>query len=256
MNRHRVPAWQASSSTPFTSAPYPYNSCTFPLPSAQVYSENIVGYNTVVPDGPYSMVGISFAECAGGSLMLEKLTGTFSSGDEIQIPYTTENGFDFVSYQYLTMDNDGMDNGWYDLGWDYVGDTVQLPQGSAVWYYSASGSGNVSVSGEVSKLPFSQTFSDPYTMVASGFPVAFNPNDAQFSWSMSSGDEIQVPYTTENGFDFVSYQYLTMDNDGMDDGWYDLGWGLLEGNIVSVGQGFWVYSQNGGSVTEVSPIAE
>ena len=34
MNRHRIPTWKASSSTPFTSAPYPYNSCTFPLPSA------------------------------------------------------------------------------------------------------------------------------------------------------------------------------------------------------------------------------
>ena len=188
--------------------------------------------------------------------MLDKLTGTFSSGDEIQIPYTTMNGFDFVTYQYLTMDDDGMDDGWYDGDWSPVGDTVQLPQGNAVWYYSASGSGDVLVSGEVSKLPFTKTFSDPYTMTASGFPIAFNPNATKFSWGMSSGDEIQVPYTTANGFDFVTYQYLTMDNDGMDDGWYDGDWNLLASNIADVGQGFWVYAPNGGLMTELSPVAE
>ena len=205
------------------------------------------------------MVGFSFTECSGGVLTLDRLTGAFSSGDEIQVPFVMANGTstDFVTYQYLTLDNDGMDDGWYDLGWDYVGDMVELPQGSAVWYYSVSGSGDITVSGEVSKLPFAKTFSDRYTMAASGFPTEFDPNAAKFSWNMSSGDEIQVPFTMANGSstDFVTYQYLTMDNDGMDDGWYDLGWGEIS-SIADVGQGFWVYAPAGGSVTEISPIAE
>ena len=229
-----------------------------PLPSAQVYSENIVGYNTVVPDGPYSMIGISFTECLGRPLMLEKLEGMFSSGDEIQVPYIMPNGVsvNYVTYQYLTMDEDLMDDGWYDGNLDPVGDMVELLQGSAVWYYSASGSGNVSVSGEVSKLPFTQTFSDLYTMATSGFPVAFNPNDAKFSWSMSSGDEIQVPYIMPNGVsvNYVTYQYLTMDEDLMDDGWYDGNLDPVLNSIADAGQGFWVYAPNGGSVTEASPI--
>ena len=221
---------------------------------------NIVGYNTVIPDGPYSMVGISFTECAGEPLMLEKLSGTFSSGDEIQVPFMMGNGINvnFVAYQYLTEDDDGMPDGWYDGDWSYVGDAVELPQGSAVWYYSASGSGNVSVSGEVSSSPFNKIFSDLYTMTAAGFPVTFNPNDTKFSWNMSSGDEIQVPFIMENGINvnFVAYQYLTEDDDGMPDGWYDGNWDPVESNIAVVGQGFWVYAPNGGSVTEVSPIAE
>ena len=230
------------------------------LASAQVYSQNIVGYNKVVPDGSYSMVGVSFTECLGGVRTLDTLNGTFSSGDQIQIPYTLVDGiqYDFITYQYLTLDDDGMDDGWYDGDWSPVGDTVELPQGSAVWYYSASGSGDVTVSGEVSKLPFAKTFTDPYTMEAVGFPVAFDPNDPKFTWSMSSGDQIQVPYTLVDGiqYDFVTYQYLTLDNDGMDDGWYDGDWNLLEGNIADVGQGFWIYAPNGGSVTEISPVAE
>ena len=191
--------------------------------------------------------------------MLEKLNGTFASGDQIQVPYIMPNGVnvDFDVYQYLTEDNDGMPDGWYDGGWGYVGDTVGLPQGSAVWYYSVNGSGNVTVSGEVSKLPFSKTFSDLYTMEASGFPISFNPNDAKFSWSMSSGDQIQVPFTMENGVNvnYDVYQYLTEDDDGMPNGWYDGGWGEIS-HIADVGQGFWVYAPNGGSVTEISPIAE
>ena len=223
---------------------------------------NVVGYNTLPPDGPWSMLGISFTECAGGALKLDKLEGAFTSGDQIQVPFTMSDGFtpDFVTYQYLTEADDLVDaDGWYDGGWSYIGDTVELSQGEGVWYYSASGIKGVTVAGEVSKNVFSKTFVEPFTMTSSGFPVKFNPNAANFTWSMSSGDQIQIPFTMSDGFtpDFITYQYLTESEDLVDvDGWYDGGWALVDNVIADVGQGFWVYSQNGGSVTSTSPIAE
>ena len=206
------------------------------------------------------MVGVPFTECAGDDLTLEKLVGEFSSGDQVQIPFTMSDGFlyDFVTYQYLTLNDDGMDDGWYDDTWTYIGDTVVLPQGNGIWFYSADGLKDVTLAGEVSKTVFVKTFTDPYTMTSPGFPCAFNPNDTRFSWSVSSGDQIQVPFTMSDGFlyDFVTYQYLTLNDDGMDDGWYDDTWTIIDTAIAGVGQGFWVYSLNGGSMTETSPIVE
>ena len=222
---------------------------------------NVVGYNTVRPDGAYYMLGFSFTECqTGDARKLDKLVGAFTSGDQIQLPITMPDGvqYDFVIYQYLTLDDDGMPDGWYDGSWGYIGDDVELPQGDGAWYYSATGLKDVTVAGEVSKALFSKTFVGAYTMTATGFPVEFNPNDSKFMWSMSSGDQIQVPFTMAGGiqYDFDIYQYLTLDDDGMPDGWYDGSWGLIDTAIAGIGQGFWVYSQNGGSMLETSPIAD
>ena len=223
---------------------------------AQGTDSNVVGYNTLVSDGAYSMVGISFTECGSGDLTLDKLIGAFASGDEIQFPFTSGAKVDFVSYYYLTETDDGMPDGWYDGGWMYAGDVVDLPQGDAVWYYSASGLKDVTVAGEVSKKLFNKTFVDPYTMTSSGFPCVFNPNDSKFTWGASSGDEIQIPFTAGAKVDFVSYYYLTETDDGMPNGWYDGGWDAINTTIAVAGQGFWVYSQNGGSMAETSPIAD
>ena len=227
-----------------------------------VESENIVGYNKVTADGAYYLIGTPFANVGGGVNTLDKLQGTFESGDQIQVIYSEEDHFTLnaVSYYYLTMDADLVDqDGWYDGSTVYVGNTLTLAQNQAVYYYAASLTAkSLTTSGEVSKTSVTTTFVDAYTTWASAFPVAFNPNDSRFAWTMNSGDQIQVIYSEEDAFTLnaVSYYYLTMAVDLVDvDGWYDGTTVLVSAPITTAGQGVYVFAPAGGSVVETSPIA-
>ena len=228
---------------------------------ADIESANVVGYNTLNTNDPTVMLGCSFKGMAeNDSLKLGAIQGDFESMDEIQVAYMTEDGFiEFDVYQYLTED-DGVDaNGWYDGSWESAGD-VEIPRGSAVWF-SSSAAKDLTSAGEVAKeATVHPAFTESTVMICSAYPVAFNPNAETVAWNgLSSMDEIQVAYMTEDGFiEFNVYQWLTED-DGVDEAaWYDGSWEKIADPIAAVGQGFWLSMADPESVTmtETSPIAE
>ena len=226
-----------------------------------ITSQNVVGYNTLNTSNPTVMLGCSFRTMIGDDAMkLSAIQGDFESMDEIQVSYLTDDGFiEFNVYQYLTTD-DGVDaNGWYDGSWETAGD-VEIPRGSAVWF-SSSTAKNLTSSGEVVKSEtIHPAFTESTVMICSAYPIAFNPNADTVAWNgLSSMDEIQVAYMTEDGFiEFNVYQWLTEDDGVAETAWYDGSWEKVVDPIAVIGQGFWLSMADCESVTmvETSPLAK
>lgn len=207
------------------------------------------------------MLGVQFSaiEVSSSGVYIKDIQGDFEEEDELQFAYTDEGGLiQFNIYTYFTADGGMVDeDGWYNGDFEAVGDEL-LPIGGAMWFFTSSGDAKAAtMSGQITKDPIVRTFSEANNMICGSFPVAFNPNGKNVSWSgLSEEDEIQVAYTDSDGLiQFTVYTYFTADGGMVDeDGWYDGDFSKVESAIVEVGQGFWLFPQSTVTLTETSPL--
>ena len=223
--------------------------------SAQVESQNVVGYSSVAIGAtkPF-MLGSNFEKVTtttGEGVTFSSLVPSigFEDFDNIQVGVANALGvIEFTSYLYLTF-NDPV--GWYlDDGVTYAGNEP-LPAGAAVWMVLAS-SQNVTANGQVRKSSTAFSFeANKATMTSSAYPIPFNPNNCVWTGTQDF-DNIQVGLADEFGvLQFTSYLYLTF-NDPV--GWYLDDGVTYAGDIAPVGAGFWVLMQGAVGMTQASPL--
>jgi hypothetical protein len=117
-------------------------------PSAQVYSENIVGYATKdLNASQFFMYGMNFEKELGGDKVIGDLipsVGWNSDVDQIQIanvnPETGIINFDIYTYYDYDPNWGGAANseGWYDIEYNKVDKTLSLSAGLGFWIYTAT----------------------------------------------------------------------------------------------------------------------
>lgn len=217
---------------------------------------NVVGYNSTeaVMNENMTFIGASFEKVGEGEIItLNSLTSPqeIVDGDQIQMANTDEDGLVYMTdYEYWDGD------GWVDLASsEPVGDTIGFKIGQAAWFLSSEPK-SITVSGQVKKENHIHTFTDSMTIITSAFPVNFCPNGENVSWGCLDSDQIQVPWTDNDGLvHMTDYEYW----DG--DGWVDLSTSEAldpEFPIVKAGKGFWFITSDptSSSFAEVSPLVE
>ena len=229
-----------------------------------IESANTVGYNTVNPEYTYTMFSIPFTAVGGESLTLDSINAEFAEDDEIQVSWMDDDGYiQFDSFFYKNaLGAIYPQDGWYDSSDEYAGDSFTLTPGLAVWLITEQSEvESVTVSGEVGAVAKTQgPFEYEYSMIASAFPVPFNPNAESVTWvGIQEDDEIQVPWMDDDGYiQFTSYFFKNqLGAIYPQDGWYDDSDTFAEDAITGVGQGFWLITQSPDEVTltEASPLA-
>ena len=229
-----------------------------------IESANTVGYNTVNPEYTYTMFSIPFTAVGGESLTLDSINAEIAEDDEIQVSWMDDDGYiQFDSFFYKNaLGAIYPQDGWYDSSDEYAGDSFTLTPGLAVWLITEQSEvESVTVSGEVGAVAKTQgPFEYEYSMIASAFPVPFNPNAESVTWvGIQEDDEIQVPWMDDDGYiQFTSYFFKNqLGAIYPQDGWYDDSDTFAEDAITGVGQGFWLITQSPDEVTltEASPLA-
>ncbi len=244
------------------------------MASAQVSSENVVGYSTLTLQPGYNMIAVNWdvvgAPAAGISVQdlfdTSALKGglAVSLGDNIKIHDAATGGFATL-YLYdggetTYHDNDGL---WMEAG---SPSTRVLANGEAFWFLSrASVATNVAVAGQVPvDASVTKTVLPGYNMFGSGFTADMEINGT-YDWAaagaigglaVSLGDNIKIHDAVTGGFSTL-YLYdggetTYHDNDGL---WMEAG--TPSSRVIPVGQGFWYYSRGtnpaGWSWAEVKP---
>lgn len=200
-------------------------------------------------------IGASFEDVSSGTFIpLSALTCVegFEDGDQIQTSSVDENGIvRFTTYEYWAGD------GWVDISSsEVVEDDVGFALGKGAWFCSASTAKQITIAGAVKKSSHIHTFTEPWTIISSAFPVEFCPNSADVAWGCLDNDQIQVPYLDANKIvHFTTYEYWE------GDGWVDISTSnVLDADfaVTTIGKGFWYITSKPASVsfTEVSPLAE
>ena len=229
-----------------------------------IESSNTVGYNTVAPEYTYTMFTIPFTAVGGGGIAIEDIKADFAEDDEIQVSWMDDDGYiQFDQYYYKNaLGAIYPQDGWYDGNDDYAGNTLTLSPGMAVWLITEqSQADSVTVSGEVGAVAKTQgPFEYEYSMIASAFPIAFNPNAETVTWvGIQEDDELQVPWMDDDGYIQFNQYYFRNALGAIypQDGWYDGDDNFVDDAITGVGQGFWLITQSPDEVTltEASPLA-
>ena len=211
------------------------------------------------------IIGISFNEVGTEKgILFNDLKGDFPEEDtSIQVSETNAKGKTILKDYYYSKNGSYMDDdGWYNDGWDYIGDTEYLKWGQGAWLLTSEPV-DVTTAGEVKKGHKIHTFTDPKTLVAGYYPVPFCPNSKNVTWTGMTGEDesIQVFRTNAKGKTILEDYYYSLDGSMMDDdGWYTSGWDLLaeDDAIAGVGEGFWFIPGNfeTAAITEVSPLGD
>jgi hypothetical protein len=205
--------------------------CAASIVSAQVYSQNIVGYaKRSIPVSSFRMISAQFVASNSHTNGIT-LGNAFSNvGDQDQVLFWNGSGYDVYTY-YAGY-------GWYDVTATVPSDDVLIPQGTAVWAKSNSGTDLV-ISGEVpSSGSVTNMLSSGFNMVSDPYPVDMTLADIPTN-SLSDQDQAML----WNGSGYGVYTYYA----GY--GWYDVTATIPSGSTkVSVGQGFWLKSASGGAL--------
>jgi len=199
------------------------------IASAQVYSQNIVGYSkkSLIAE-KFEIISAQFLASETNGISL----GNALSGIEDQDQVLFWNGAGYDVYTYWAG------YGWYDASATVESDDVLIPQGSSVWVKSSAGS-DLTVAGEVTSADsVTNTLSAGFNMVASPYPVAMKLSDLPVN-ALSDQDQAII----WNGAGYDSYTYWA----GY--GWYDASATVESDDVtVPVGGGFWLSSAAGGQI--------
>ena len=209
------------------------------------------------------MLGCAFEQVGqeGEGVLLNSISGKFADYDELQVASIKSGKLKYTSYYFYTADGGIVDtDGWYNGDFEPIGDSIQIPVGSAFWFISENNKAkDATISGQVHNGSFTHTITDKKMMICSAFPVAFNPN-VNCNWvGFEDYDEIQVSSINKNTgkLKYESSYYYTQDGGIVDeDGWYDGDFALIEEPITVAGQGFWLVlgGTSGRSFVEQSPV--
>lgn len=201
--------------------------------SAQVFSQNIVGYaNVPVPSGLSILCNPLQAGVSNG------LNTEVISPSQLQDSYTFTfwTGTGYTSAQYFN-NGDGLGNDWFDPNTFAVLPTPIVPPGQAWFVQNPLGSNYFTFVGAVTPSP-GVTNQIPLpsglSFIASELPIATPVTDS--SMNMTLIDSITL--LTWNGTAFDSAQYFN-NGDGLGDNWFDPNtFAVLSTPTLKIGQGF------------------
>lgn len=230
------------------------------LVSAQVESQNIVGYSSTPLNQGFNMIGVNFVSVGAinGSVDIQNLltpaglTGvdwsTVSGGDQLYIWDANAQGYP-VFYSWTGADADtqlattGVNNKWVDLGtFDGTAATIPslvVPAGTAAWIVKNDAvSASVVFSGQVQQSVTTNHLVQGFNMFANSLPMDLSVNGgtqvtfsglAGVDWStVSGGDQLLVWDSSSQGYP-VFYSWTGADADtqlattGVSNKWVDLG---------------------------------
>ena len=197
----------------------------FTLASAQVYSENIVGYETLETKGAgMTLLGANFQKVGGGAISVQDaFQGTFVGGtlpseaDQLMV-WSVANGY---TYYFFGDWSDGQDwsKKWYLNGDDSAPTADTIPAGAGVWLVRRGVADDVVAAGEVS-MAASKTFTikaSGMTLLAGAYPVDLALNGGTLvvenpvgGTLPSEADQLMV-WSVANGY---TYYFFGDWNDG------------------------------------------
>ena len=257
-----------------------------PLPSAQVYSENIVGYNTVVLKPGFNMIAPSFDAVGGGAMDLQdvvpgtttglKAGADIGSADNIQI----WNASTLEYSVYFLHDGSGKNNTAKASKWvvnnedaDVATDVNVTAQSGFFYVNNGTTDIEVQIAGQViAPNPANTSIPLGFSMLASPYTYDWYINNdagggsvAIVDWATSaakkgadigSSDNIQI-WDTQN----LKYNvYFLHDGSGKNNTAKANKWvvnnddaDIASGVFIKAGQGFF-YVNNGGSVLTLNTV--
>ena len=240
-----------------------------PARGAEVISSNVVGYNKVTLTPGWNMLGSQFLNVGGMVQDVQDLTAKASLAgiDATTYEFHTElyvwNGGGYETYGW-SDDDDGTDidwdesnSKWLDLKQENI---VSFPvaNGTGFWV-KTDAAGEIMFAGEVcSSNSVTQRTSVGFNMLSNPYPMALDVQKIQ-TVDLPGIDESSYEFHTElyvwNGGGYQTYGWSDAD-DGTDIDWEESNskWlDLKQENIVDVtipvGGGFWVKSDQSGTVT-------
>ena len=213
----------------------------------------MVGFLEKVGTQGYSLFTPTFADVGVDGVDLQNVKLVNATGSEGEFIQTfTASGALNPAYSYLTMDADSMDDGWYDGDWNLVeGETITAGKGFLFW--NTSGTASLKFSGEVVKGTQALPVSVGYSIMGNASPVAVDIQDMKLLNATGSEGEFIQTFTASGALN-PAYSYLTMDADGMDDGWYDGDWNMVE-ETVQPGAAFLMWNTKAAELKLQLPAA-
>lgn len=187
--------------------------------------ENVVGYQTKTVPAGFSLNTPTFVDVSnisGTSLQNFKLVGSAGDGTET-IQVIEADGSCNTAYQWLTEENSGMPDGWYDENWAPVENTIVPGLG---FLMNVGADVEAQFAGQVKVGNLQVTIPAGFTVVGNSLPVDISIQDMKLTTCLGDGTEtIQV--IELDGSCNTAYQWLTEENSGMPDGWYDENWSAV-----------------------------
>jgi hypothetical protein len=195
--------------------------------SAQVFSDNIVGYSQqTLPAGQLLIVSSQFTGDAGGTTLGAAFTDQ-AAGSKVYI--WTGSGYTIGTYF--------AGYGWFDAGFASL-DATPLPAGTALWIEDAGAGSTPLALGEVpGAATVDVALINGLTMIANPYPVATLVGDLPTA-GLAGGEKIYI----WNGSGYIIGTYFA----GY--GWFDSTFASLDAIEIPVGQGLWLES-SGGTMT-------
>ena len=232
------------------------------LASAQVTSDNTVGYNTVTIRPGYNMLAVNWDLVANttAGISVQDLFDTSAlkgglgspAGDNIAIHDASTGGFSII-YLYDGGETSYHENDGLWLEYNNAVSTRVLQNGAAFWYYSrATVPTNVTMAGQVPvDASLTRTILPGYNMLGSGFTADMTINGT-YDWLAAgatgglgtpAGDNIAIHDASTGGFSII-YLYdggttSYHENDGL---WLEYD-NSVSTRTIPVGKGFWYFSR-------------
>eukprot|EP00825_Cyclidium_porcatum_P004605 TRINITY_DN1217_c0_g2_i1.p1 TRINITY_DN1217_c0_g2~~TRINITY_DN1217_c0_g2_i1.p1 ORF type:complete len:253 (+),score=10.93 TRINITY_DN1217_c0_g2_i1:747-1505(+) len=224
------------------------------LVSAQVTSQNIVGYHSLALLHGFNMVGVDF-QVVGGTTTSEITIDEFIDSTNLtageddsnsDLIYVYRNG-DYLPTYFLLDAGDGL-KVWYDADSNPAG---TLRNGDGVWIKILNPVGvNVTMAGQVPSAATAVKINHGvFNMVANPFPMEWDlTSTTMVNWNTlvgpvagedDSNSDLMYVYSLTTG-DYLPTYFLLDAGDGVRV-WYD-----ADSNLpvpLAPGQGFWYYSR-------------
>ena len=223
--------------------------------SAQVQSQNIVGYQTLTGNAGYTVVAPTFVSVGDtlGQLTYSQITGEFQDTDNIQIFDVDGN----VAATAIWLTAAGLygvpTDGWYADDYSTAKGSDLIPAGAGFFVSMANG-GNIVIAGQVSQ-------SAVVVPTVSGYTVTGNcrPYDITYGnldcVGLQDTDNIQIFDVDGN----VSATAIWLTAAGLygvpSDGWYADDYSTSKAlDVIPAGQGFFVSCADVGTITIPAPV--
>jgi len=191
------------------------------MASAQVYSQNIVGYaKTTLAADSLQMLSLQFSGTNGVVTL-----GNSFSGLSVNSTVYMWNGVGYNEYTYY-----GEEIGWYDPLFN-ASDSIEVASGFAVWVKDGGDGADAVTAGEVpSADSIDVAVTAGLNMVANPYPTTMMLSE--IPTGLASGD---VAYVW-GGAGYNDYTFY-----GEDIGWYDALFNPAGTVEIGVGKGLWLY---------------
>ncbi|MDD5705333.1 MAG: hypothetical protein PHR35_05370 [Kiritimatiellae bacterium] len=241
--------------------------------SAEVTSENIVGYNTVTLKQGYNLLAVNFEKVvAEGDLTMQELfttvtngvlvdgytAGNVGTGDNIQFYDTASSSYDIYYLYKGAKTSDTKNYKWVSAA-GVVADSKPVTNGTAFWFKRvAAGEMTTVFAGQVANdVATTKQVLTGYNTFSTIYPVAWNPNDfgTQY-WStngavagnVGSGDNIQFYDTGTSSYEIYYLYKGAKTSDTKNYKWVTAGGAVVGDDIMIPGKGAW-YKHGGAGFT-------